>query len=59
MLNQFVKRIFSKMIGPISTEKRFGAKYACTLYGHVWNEFSIRSSYRNKYCTRCKKELAK
>lgn len=59
MLNKFVKRMFAHLIGPKSTEKRFGAEYTCKIFGHMWNMYSERSSYGKVYCNRCECEFEK
>lgn len=34
-------------------------KILCWLFGHEWNEYSKRSSYKKKYCNRCRIEVEK
>ncbi len=28
-------------------------KLLCRLFGHKWNEYSLKSVYKNKFCNRC------
>jgi len=59
MTNAFVKMMFSRLIGPVSTQQRFGAEYTCKVFGHKWNKHAEHSSQNKTYCNRCMCERRK